>query len=444
MLAFQTEVDIANRALQHCGATRIESFSDDSKSASEVSFCYDKVRQAELRRNPWKFAIRTTCLRPLNSLSAILGQSPSSTTGILAVGASMFLRPPVYSASVSYPLGAIVADVNNVLWQSQTPNNLNGIFGQQWTEFFGSLVVSPFDTTDQTAYYPGELVYETLGPGQFNTYLSLCYTNGADPGTPTPYNSTVIYYAGQVVQDANLTSYMCLQNGTIGVEPDSQPSPWSVSTTYAAGAKVAATDGYIYTSIGSGNINHNPANDASPTYWTQNGYVAWTSVFSTSLGSDNWQLIDCELAPINIIYPIGTGPTWQTFTKNIFLLPNAYLGPAPQDPKAGANSFLGAPNGDQYREWQYDGNFILSDIDSVIVLRFIADVNEVPTFDPMFCEGLAARIAMEVVEPLTQSLSKMQTIQGVYSLTIKEARAKNFIESGPVEPPEDDYVACRI
>lgn len=117
MLSFQSPVDIANRALQHVGALRIVSFTDDTKSAGEVSFVYDKVRQAELRRNCWRFAYRNAVLRPVNSLSQLIGQVPTSTAPNLL--ASMLLMPPVYDPSVTYPLGAIVADTNNTLWQSR-------------------------------------------------------------------------------------------------------------------------------------------------------------------------------------------------------------------------------------------------------------------------------------------------------------------------------------
>ena len=58
---FQNPVDIANRALQHCGAQRIDptlGFTENSVNASECAFAYDKLRSAELQRNYWKFATK--------------------------------------------------------------------------------------------------------------------------------------------------------------------------------------------------------------------------------------------------------------------------------------------------------------------------------------------------------------------------------------------------
>ena len=56
MSRFLTPVDIANRALQHLGAKRINTtygFTEDSRNASEIASCYDKLRRAELQRNVW-------------------------------------------------------------------------------------------------------------------------------------------------------------------------------------------------------------------------------------------------------------------------------------------------------------------------------------------------------------------------------------------------------
>ncbi|MDR3562045.1 MAG: hypothetical protein P4N59_11505 [Negativicutes bacterium] len=439
MLAYQTPVDICNRALQQVGATRIVALTDDSKSAGECQFAYDKLRQSELRRNAWRFAIRQTALRPVNSLSALIGQTPSSSVPL----ASMLLNPPVYSTAITYPLGAIVADANGVLWQSQIPNNLGGTFGQNWVEYFGSLQVNPYDTTGQTGYYPGELVYTASG-GQFSVFLALCYTQNATPGAAQAYNSAQVYYAGAVVQGSNSTLYQCLLNESVGVDPTTVPAPWVATTTYAIGAQVVATDGYVYTSKINSNTNNNPAGNSQTADWTQNSPAYWTSLFVAATGSNQWQQITAQVSPIELLYPAGTGPAWQTTTKNIFLLPNGYLRQVPQNSKAGATSFLGAPSGDQYSDWLFEGNFIVTGSSNVIVLKFIADVNEVQTFDPMFCEGLAARLGLELCEPLTQSAQKKSEIEGVYALVMREARTINGIETGATEPPEDDYIACRL
>jgi hypothetical protein len=64
--------------------------------------------------------------------------------------------------------------------------------------------------------------------------------------------------------------------------------------------------------------------------------------------------------------------------------------------------------------------------------------------DPMFCEGLGARIGLEICEPLTQSDSKLGTISQIYKTFMSDARNVNGIETGSVEPPLDDYITCRL
>jgi hypothetical protein len=79
----------------------------------------------------------------------------------------------------------------------------------------------------------------------------------------------------------------------------------------------------------------------------------------------------------------------------------------------------------------------------VILLRFIADITDVRCMDDMFCEGLAARIALEICEPITQDLGKAQKCAAEYNRIMGEARIVNAIESGSDQPPEDDYISCR-
>jgi len=52
-----SDVQIANRALQKLGAKRISSLTQDNPNARSINACYELVRDAELRRYDWAFAI---------------------------------------------------------------------------------------------------------------------------------------------------------------------------------------------------------------------------------------------------------------------------------------------------------------------------------------------------------------------------------------------------
>jgi hypothetical protein len=71
---FRTSIDIANRACQHLGQTRIGSagFNEVSKQAREIGAAYDVLRRAELERNPWRFAIRLAVLRAIDTDTMLL------------------------------------------------------------------------------------------------------------------------------------------------------------------------------------------------------------------------------------------------------------------------------------------------------------------------------------------------------------------------------------
>lgn len=66
-----SKTTIANLALTILGQSRISSINDNSKEAEAVSAVYDELREYELRRNLWSFAITTVSL-------ATTGNSPAN------------------------------------------------------------------------------------------------------------------------------------------------------------------------------------------------------------------------------------------------------------------------------------------------------------------------------------------------------------------------------
>lgn len=426
-MPFQTPVDIGNRALQHLGAIRIDplvGFSENSRNAAAISFCYDKLRQAELRRNFWTFSITKTVLRPL-----------TLTT--------MFLAPALWASTTAYNLGSLVTDTAGAIWMSQQAFNLNNAPGNSllWELYTGPLTLDAFDETLKTAYSAGELVYDTPGDGTVKVYMSLTNANSDDPeNTITAWSSTVEYFKGQTITFSG-TSYQSLIDFNLNNSPPS-PAPWLVGTTYSTGNSVSGSDGFNYTSIGNGNVGHDPTVDGGVHWTATNVLTAWQSVSAS--GSVNWLLLTVALQDIPVLWPVGSGPTIQTATKNAYRLPAGFLREAPQSPKQGSSSFLGAPSGRMYEDWVYSGKYIVTNQLGPLIYRFVADISNVNNMDPMFCEGLAARIGYETCEEITQSNAKQQTCLEAYKRSMSEARTVNAIEQGPIEPPEDDYITCRI
>lgn len=404
-----------------------------SRTAGEISACYGQLRQAELRANTWTFACRRAMLRPVDD-------------------DTMLLDPALWVSTTTYFVGSIVADENGTLWISRIPNNLGyqpGVTFSAWEPYFGPLTVSLYDSS--IVFEAGELVYTAAGDGTNRVYVSLQNSNSDNPATATAYDSTSTYQKNDVITYSSV-AYMSLIDLNTGNTPSASAAAWSAATTYGAAAAVRGSDGVKYTSVGAGNLNHDPTLDITGTYWTNTGdLVPWATDFTGGSGSVKWRQIGgaefpngVTLKTLDIIYPVGTGPSRQDTTRNVYVLPGGYLGPAPQNPGAGTASWVGGPSGFQYLDWVFENGFLLTRDLGPIPFRFVADVQDVSRMDAMFCEGLAGRIGMEVCETITQSNVQVGTVAKIYDEWISRAKVKNAIEQGADEPPDDDYVVVRL
>ncbi len=343
---------------------------------------------------------------------------------------------PAWSGATTYTQGQTVSRIGNY-YTSLTAGNLNNDPTLDTTNW----VLVPSQPT-QSVPTGGIIEWSSTSVynmGSFVDYAGVQYVSiQTNNLAQNPLTATTFW---KVLTGGTL--YLSLIDANLNNEPDLAPAPWSSVMTYGAAAKVAATDGFIYSSIAGGNLNHNPVSSIG--FWTNtNVLTPWTGSFAGGTGANQFTPITTALNNANIFYPIGAGPASQAGTKNVFRLPANFLRQAPQDPRAGSTSYLGAPSGLLYTDWEYEGNYIVSRWFDPIVFRFVADVVDVTQFDDMFCEGLAARIALEVAQPLSQDLSKLQSIASQYQKFMTEARLINGIETGPVEPAEDDFIAARM
>lgn len=382
--AFTSILSIANRALQHVGSRRIASMTENSREADEVNFNYDMLRQAELRRRVWRFATRNVALRPIDT------------------GTLLFV-PVVYDSLTTYITGDIVSWTDGAWYQATaavTAGTTPDTTGSPWTRYFGPDTATLYDATD--TYYAGELVY-TPATTSARVYLSLVNGNDQDP-----------------------TDY---------------PAAWDATVTYGKNDTVTHSAS-IWQSTADLNLNNTP------------GVASWEAIPATQYGSRaGRQWIDLSdrgeaipgatLAALNLFWPLGSGVASDQSTANVYRLPQGYLREAPENPKAGATSYLGAPSGLAYGDHIMSGNYFTTSEASTIIFRFVADVSAVPDMDSMFCEGLACRIGMEVAPTLTQSNDKVSLLAQMYAKFMTEAGLVNGIETGPTEPPEDDYITCR-
>lgn len=432
-MPFLDSLDIANRSCQILGAEQIASPTEDSVQNFELSFAYDKLRQPELQTNVWSFATRKAVLRAIDP-------------------GTMILTPKQWDATVTYLPGAIVSDANGQNWistQEQNINNPPGGNNDVWDSYYGPLTVTLWDTTAQTAYYAGELVYIPgtgvgTGPdynGGYQIYMSLINGNQDTPNVSTPWANTTVYYGGQQVS-YNGAQYVSLIEYNVGNTPQTAVPDWLSTTVYSIGNQVAGSDNFIYTAL-TNNSNADPTLDDGINWLATNVPNAW-ALTNTHLADIKWMAVSATMKNLLIPYPIGSGPSYQTYTRNAFRLPSGFLKVAPQQPKAGSVSILGAPTGAMYLDWTFEDEFLLTHDNGPIVLRFVADVVNVQKFHALFCEALASRMAFETCEKVTQSTGKVQIAGSKYKMAIASAREQNAIENGADEPPMDDYISCRL
>lgn len=323
MTTYQTNIDIANRAAQHLGQTSILAFTDNSRQAKELSLCYDKLRTAELEKQPWRFATRRAYLWPY------------TTTTLRLIAAA-------WAASVAFTVGQIVQDTNGTYWScvfahTSSATNSPGlaITGSPayWQQYFGPVVCDLYSAT--ATYNAGDLVYTGSGP----------YT--------------------------------------------------------------------VYVSLTNGNLNNTPS-----------GGAPWSNIQASGAST---------VLPVSFILPAGPGLSVNTVARNIFPLPNGFLRVTASDPKQPNVAFLAASGAQRMQDWQLESNFIVSGSAKPLLVRFVADISDVLSMTPLFCELLAASCSRETCEALTQSEEKFKRIAAAYTDLFVMAETVNNLQTGTTE-----------
>lgn len=94
-------------------------------------------------------------------------------------------------------------------------------------------------------------------------------------------------------------------------------------------------------------------------------------------------------------------------------------------------------------DFEIEGLQIFTNTVSPLYIRYIADIQDTTLFDALFMEALAANLAAELAEELTQSNSKKQYCAQDFSASIAEAKRIGAIEKIPIVPVEDTWLTVR-
>lgn len=248
------------------------------------------------------------------------------------------------------------------------------------------------------------------------------------------------------------------------------PPAWVAATTYAAGAITSYSGSYWQADQAITGSASNTAPDITTSWHRYFGpevldtydsgtayfpgdlvksgvafYLSLTSVNDDTPPSSNWLAVNGTTVPLTVLYPIGAGPSTQSTSRNAFRLPYGFLSRAPKDRMS--NPYLGMPLSVLDDDWVVENQYIVTSDPGPVAMRFIADVTDVYDMDPMFCEGLAARIATEVAPSLVDPERLPMMLANAsrhYKTEMTAARTNNAIEIGPIDPVRDTYISCRL
>jgi hypothetical protein len=452
-VAYQIALDIVNRAVQHLdGVQRIYALDEVSPAAREIAFAYDKIRDAELQRNAWRFAIKKAVLRAINNTTVIWTPAAYAATTTYAAGAVVSYTPATLNVSeyqanpvpyLWYASQAIAGSASN------SPPDVS----TSWHRYFGPVTCDPFVSDDDAPLAPtlGSTAAGTLAASTI--YVALTYITSTGETLPSDESNLAVAVNHELVvtspiAQTDATAYHVYAGLTSG------------ELTLQTGA-AAITIGTDWTEPSTGLVigrrpPENVTGDTLPGFFAQEITLLGTTVY-TSLVSGNidappsgkWLAQGGTVAPLDILYPLGSGPRTDTRTMNLYRLPAGFLRKAPTDPMDNLSTYLGAPSGRAEEDWVFEGDYLTTWDQGPLLVRFVASMVDVYAFDPIFCEAFAARIATEiagcpgVMDPDRVGSGRRNATMH-YRDEISRAFRANSVIAGRNPKPLNPYITARL
>jgi len=93
--------------------------------------------------------------------------------------------------------------------------------------------------------------------------------------------------------------------------------------------------------------------------------------------------------------------------------------------------------------WTVEGGKLLTDLSAPLHITYTRAETSPASFDPLFAETLAARIAADVAVSLTETLGKAQALWQVYQAKLAEARRRDAQEGRSGRSVDPDWLGSR-
>lgn len=163
----------------------------------------------------------------------------------------------------------------------------------------------------------------------------------------------------------------------------------------------------------------------------------WDTVRRAELRKRNWNFALARTS----LPSLSTAPAYGF--ANAFQLPADFLR------LVQVSDIYVIPGMTDYREgddspYAIEGQQLLTDFSAPLKLRYVKDVTDPGTFDALFVEAMAAKLAYEGCYEITQSNQGREAAAQDYKFTIAEAARANAIEKPPQGLPDDSWVMGRL
>lgn len=171
---------------------------------------------------------------------------------------------------------------------------------------------------------------------------------------------------------------------------------------------------------------------------------------SARLLSARWNMVrDAELRARNWRFAVKRASLAALETEPAFGFDNEFELPSDclrvimvgdEYPGISATDYRSGPD----QTYQIEGGKILINGDDELNLRYVARIENTGLWDALFSEVFACRLALELVERLSDSGTKQQLLAERYRIAMQMAIRGNAVES-PAEPlPDNTWVLSRL
>lgn len=94
-------------------------------------------------------------------------------------------------------------------------------------------------------------------------------------------------------------------------------------------------------------------------------------------------------------------------------------------------------------DWRIEGRHLLADTTGQLGIRYVKDETDTSQYDGLLAQVMVLRLAAEVVERLTNSRTKRESLLLEYEDKLMEARGVDGEEGSPAEMEESDWITVR-